>query len=163
MALPFEDKEFERIVRSTYGPLLLFARQWDQGLAEDAVQTALLKLSQNLRSGDCPENISAWLFKVVRNELKYRLRQHKSGLKHAETYALSRKPWFTSAPEVKLDAETVAVKLAELPFEQREAIVAKIWGELSFEEIAELLETSRSTAHRRYTEGIETLRKKLHR
>ncbi|MFG0263502.1 MAG: sigma factor-like helix-turn-helix DNA-binding protein [Novipirellula sp. JB048] len=34
-----------------------------------------------------------------------------------------------------------------LPLEQRETVVARIWGQLSFEEIATLTNSSRSTVH----------------
>ena len=38
--------------------------------------------------------------------------------------------------------------LAELPRLEREIVVARIWGELSFEQIAELVERSTSAVHR---------------
>ena len=45
--------------------------------------------------------------------------------------------------------------------EQREVIVARHWGGLSFEQIAEVVGCSASTAFRRYTAGVEDLRKQL--
>jgi len=54
----------------------------------------------------------------------------------------------------------VAVEALEsLPIEQREAIVLRLWSGLSFEEIAELIGKSTSTAHRRYLAGLAGLRK----
>ena len=51
--------------------------------------------------------------------------------------------------------------LEDLPTEQREVIVARLWGGLSFDEIAEINGTAASTAHRRYQQGIAALREKL--
>jgi len=48
-----------------------------------------------------------------------------------------------------------------LPEETREIVIAHLWGGLSFGEIAGLIGRSSSTAHRRYLEGIEELRKHL--
>lgn len=158
-----DDNELVQIARSAYGPLLLFARQWDETLAEDVVQTAMMKFWQCFKGAEKPDNIAAWLFQTVRNELKYRIRQQKTDQKHLELHAGTRPPWFLPSAETRLDAETVAEELARLPIELREVIVAKIWGDLSFEEIAELLGTSRSTAHRRYVDGLEQLRKKVKR
>ena len=45
--------------------------------------------------------------------------------------------------------------------EQREVIVAHHWGGLSFEQIAAVAGCSASTAFRRYTAGVEELRKQL--
>ena len=41
--------------------------------------------------------------------------------------------------------------------EQREVIVARHWGGLSFEQIAEVVGCSASTAFRRYAAGVEEL------
>ena len=51
--------------------------------------------------------------------------------------------------------------LVQLPLEQRETIVARLWGGLSFEETAELTGKSTSSAHRLYWAGLAVLRQKL--
>jgi RNA polymerase sigma-70 factor (ECF subfamily) len=51
--------------------------------------------------------------------------------------------------------------LAELPLEQREVIVARIWGGLTFEDIACVADCSVPTAHRRYHAGLAALRERL--
>ena len=43
----------------------------------------------------------------------------------------------------------------------REVVIARIWGGLSFVEIAEVVDISTSTAHRRYEAGLEKLRERL--
>ncbi len=157
------DSEFMGIAQAAYGPLVLFARQWDDDLAEDVVQTAMMKFWQCFKNSEKPENAASWLFKTVRNELKYRIRQKKSDKKHIELHAKTQPPWFLSSPETRLDAKTVANELAKLSIEFREVIVAKIWGDLTFAEVAELLGLPRSTAHRRYLDGLKQLREKVKR
>jgi DNA-directed RNA polymerase specialized sigma24 family protein len=48
-----------------------------------------------------------------------------------------------------------------LPLEQRETLVAHLWGGLTFEQIGELTGVSSSTAHRRYLAGLSALRERL--
>ena len=60
-----------------------------------------------------------------------------------------------------MDATAAAQALADLPLEQREAIVARLWGGLSLEETARLMGVSLSTAYRRYQQGIAALRERL--
>jgi DNA-directed RNA polymerase specialized sigma24 family protein len=43
----------------------------------------------------------------------------------------------------------------------REVIVARIWGGLTFDEIAQLVGCSLPTAHRRYQTGLTELRTRL--
>ena len=51
--------------------------------------------------------------------------------------------------------------LDELSNEKREVVIARIWGGLTFEEIAEVAEISSSEAHRRYEAALASLRKRL--
>jgi len=48
--------------------------------------------------------------------------------------------------------------LTELPVEQREVIVLKLWHDYTFEEIGDLLETSPNTVAGRYRYGLQKLR-----
>ena len=66
--------------------------------------------------------------------------------------------WFESSP-VESAEERLAMRcLADLPQEQREVIVLKIWHQYTFEEIGELLEISPNTAAGRYRYGLQKLR-----
>jgi DNA-directed RNA polymerase specialized sigma24 family protein len=51
--------------------------------------------------------------------------------------------------------------LAQLPVEQREVIVLRVWHRYTFEEIAELQQASPNTVSGRYRYGIDKLRKSL--
>jgi RNA polymerase sigma-70 factor (ECF subfamily) len=51
--------------------------------------------------------------------------------------------------------------LAELASELREVIVARLWGGLTFAEIAELVGCSLATAQRRYQAGLNELKERL--
>jgi RNA polymerase sigma factor (sigma-70 family) len=139
-----------------HGPaLVLYARQWC-AVPEDVVQDAFLKL---VRQGRPPEDAVAWLYRVVRNgsldAAKMARRRHRR-----ESVPRPGR-WFVE-PEVDgLDAETAVTALQRLPAEHREVIVARLWGGLSFEQIAEVAGCSASTAYRRYTAGVEDLRKQL--
>jgi DNA-directed RNA polymerase specialized sigma24 family protein len=58
--------------------------------------------------------------------------------------------------------QTDAVRcLGELPMEQREVIVLKIWNRFTFEEIGGLLEISPNTVAGRYRYGLQKIKSKL--
>jgi len=149
------------IVDAHVDALLLFARQRSRESAEDVVQEAFLRLVRRVKGGDPPENVVAWLYRVVRNELITRHQSQSRSRAWEERVATRRPEWFESSVETQLDAIRAAERLEALPVEEREVVVARIWGGLSFEEIGELTKTSRSTAHRRYLSGIDALRKCL--
>lgn len=140
--------------------LALYARQWCS-TPEDVVQEAFVRLAEQPTT---PRNVVPWLYRVVRNRAISAARSAGRRKKHEQAAAeLAR--WFVeedSASEAaRLDALAAAEALQALPIEQREVIVAHLWGGLSFIEIAEVLDTSSSTAHRRYAAGLETLRERL--
>ncbi len=138
------------------GALVLYARQWC-GAPEDVVQDAFLKLVRQRRP---PRDSVAWLYRVVRNgaldAAKMARRRHRR-----ESAAARSVRWFVESEVDGLDAETAVAALERLAPEQREVIVARHWGGLSFEQIAEVVGCSASTAFRRYTAGIDDLRQEL--
>jgi RNA polymerase sigma-70 factor (ECF subfamily) len=148
---------FARLVDEHSAALVLYARQWCAE-PEDVVQEAFLKLAGQGKTPDYPV---AWLYRVVRNGAISAARSAQSRLRH-ETAAAGRMPaWFIPSEAGQLDAEAGRAALAKLPLEQREIMVAHLWGGLTFDQIAQLVGCSSSTAHRRYLEGLTALRERL--
>ncbi len=138
------------------GALLLYARQWCAA-PEDVVQEAFIKL---LAQRPTPEPVLPWLYRVVRNAAVSAARSEQRRQRHER--AAARSAWFASDRfGSDLDSEQVATALQGVPLEQREVIIAHLWGELSFEEIARLVQSSASTVYRRYAAGIATLRERF--
>jgi RNA polymerase sigma-70 factor (ECF subfamily) len=145
-----------RLIDAYAGPLVLYARQWCCA-PEDVVQDAFLQLVRQVRA---PRDPVAWLYRVVRNRALDAAKMARRRQRR-ETAVARPVRWFVE-PEVDgLDAETAVSALERLVPEQREVIVAHHWGRLSFEQIAEVVGCSASTAFRRYTAGVEELRKQL--
>lgn len=128
--------------------------------AEDAVQEAFLQLARQPRLPDDP---LAWLVRVTRNQL---LQWHRSGTRRtAREQTIAREQqaalWFeTNAAGLddSHDAAMVTEQLQQLPENVREVIVMHLWGELTFQQIAEIVGSSRSAVHRLYQQGLSQLR-----
>jgi RNA polymerase sigma-70 factor (ECF subfamily) len=143
------------LYRRHAAPLLLYARQWP-GLAEDVVQEAFVKLAQQ---DPPPQQPLAWLYRVVRNGALAAGRQG-ARRRQREEQASTPEAWFARVDE-RIDARVAVQALAQLPLEQREVIVARLWGGLTFEEIAPLAGCSLATAQRRYQVGLRALQERL--
>jgi RNA polymerase sigma-70 factor (ECF subfamily) len=137
--------------------LVLFARQWCS-TPEDAVQEAVLQL---VRQPALPENLAGWMFHVVRNLALNASRASQRRTRREAEAAGRGEAWFEVSADERLDAAAATEALAALSVEQREAIVARLWGGLSFAEIAELSGAPLSTVHRRYHQGLQALRDRL--
>jgi len=137
---------------------VLYARQWCAA-PEDVVQEAFLKL---VAQRSPPDNPVAWLYRVVRNAAISAARTDRRRQRH-EAAAASQVPvWFAEVETEGLDTAAATTALQALPLEEREVIVAHLWGGLTFEQIADLTGSSSSTAHRRYAAGLTSLRERLH-
>ena len=146
-----------RLLDEHGGPLVLYAQQWCHA-PEDVVQEAFLRL---MREKPIPENVVGWLYRVVRNGAISASRAAARRRRHEAAAAGHDEPWFKPSDSERLDAATATRALKQLPIEQRETIVARLWGGLSFDEIAKLTEVSTSTAHRHYQAGLAALRERL--
>ena len=144
-----------RLYRQHAPALRLYARQWG-GSAEDVVQEAFVRLAQQ---SPPPEQILPWLYRVVRNAA---LMTHRSAARRRQREQRASKPeaWFATN-EDRLDGDEATRLLADLPLELREVIVARLWGGLTFDDIAGLVGCSLPTAHRRYHTGLTQLRERL--
>jgi RNA polymerase sigma-70 factor (ECF subfamily) len=138
--------------------LVLYARQWST-MPEDIVQEAFLKLSALTTS---PPAIVPWLYRVVRNGAISQQRQASRRRRHeTAASASSSAAWFVRSHTAQVEIEAATTALQALPDEQREVIVAHLWGGLTFEQIAEVMASSPSSVHRWYHAGLSNLRKKL--
>ena len=137
--------------------LELYARQLCD-CSEDVVQEALIELVAQPR---VPDDAVAWLYRVVRNKAVSALRSARRRKRHEREAAGRRPAWFERSAADLIDAGVAAEALESLPIEQREVVVARIWGGLSFQQIGQLVGVSDSAAHRRYEAALLALRQKL--
>jgi RNA polymerase sigma factor (sigma-70 family) len=141
-----------------HGPaLVLYAQQWCD-TPEDVVQEALLQL---VRQAAMPENVVGWMYRVVRNGAISAARSARRRGRHEAAAARGDQSWFNPSQTERLDAAAATAALRQLPIHERETIVARIWGGLTLEQIAELTGTSKSTVHRSYQAGLSALRERL--
>ncbi len=131
--------------------LTLYARQWT-AQADDCVQEALIELARQPHS---PDNPSAWLYRVVRNRALNASRAARRRSGHEQAASGSRGE---AHPVGAADRTEIVDALAHLPADVREVVVLRVWGQLAWQEIAEVVGGSRSGAQRSYVAGLEQLR-----
>jgi RNA polymerase sigma-70 factor (ECF subfamily) len=173
-----EIEPWRRCYREMGAKLLLYARQILQSDhftvsqdAEDVVQTAFVRFWKHHPQAQ-PDQYGL-LFSAVRTAALDALRSSSRRAKREDTYSLEildfrdgaavsggSEPWFESGDRADSSGR-LQEALQKLPAEQREIIVMKVWGELTFAQIAQNLKLSPNTVASRYRLGMNTLRGKL--
>lgn len=133
--------------------LLLYGRSLGlgHGEAEDVLHDTFAALLALPAPPDAPER---YCLRAYRN----RALNLRRSLWRRLAAELECRRWFESAPD-ETPLERAAMKcLAQLPVEQREVIVLKIWHGHTFEAVAGLTGCLPNTAASRYRYGLEKLR-----
>lgn len=152
--MAIDHTEIQRLFRA-YGPrLVLYARQWIgiEG-AEDAVQEVFVRLMMQRHA---PRKLAPWLFRAVRNEAMNQLR--KRARRKVAAAGAGSTAWFESDEEARYEARLVEEKMKVLSPDVREVVILKVWGGLTFDEIASVTGLAPTTSFRRYREGIRDLK-----
>lgn len=163
--------------RAMGAKLLLYARQFlssdhlSVGMdAEDIVQTAFVRFWKQYPQAQ-PEQYGL-LFAAVRTVALDALKGSFRRARREEIYsvevcdfrdsaAVGREAWFESTSDQKFRSDALQSALSKLPEEQREVIVLKVWGEMTFAQIAEHVQESPNTVASRYRLGIGALKRRL--
>src|SRR6188508_1922266 len=105
--------------------------------AEDAVQATYLNACRSLNDGFEPEAAQAWLFKVAHNVCLTRQRSSYRRARVERPHDLQAVQDVVAAPETQGD-ELFGLDeaLADLPEQQRHAILLREWQGLSYREVA---------------------------
>ena len=143
-----------------FGPaLLLYARQrLDPAAAQDAVQEVFVRVWQQRHP---PRDVKAWLFHAMRNLIIDARRTESRRLRREQMVAESRASWFVLELDAGLAAEEVQQAVQRLPESQRELLVLRIWGDLTFAEIAAITGRPISSLHDDYRAVLSAVREKL--
>ena len=141
--------------------LILFARQWVRchADAEDVFNTAFVRFWR--QRGRVRDPVP-FLYSCVRTTALNWLRERGRRERHEQ--AANLQPLFAIDRDKLAEEETNRViekALSTLPDEQREVVVMRIWGELSFPQIGKVLSISASTADTRYRAGLKRLHSQL--
>lgn len=145
-------QQLEQLILTHQRSLELFASQWTTS-PEDCVQEAFLRLHRQTKH---IANEAAWLFRVVRN-LAIDQGRSDACRSNREQFVGRQRPLFDSTEKQMIDSDELEHAIRQLPDNQREVIVARLWGKLTLDEISESFGIAISTAHRHYKLGIQSL------
>jgi RNA polymerase sigma-70 factor, ECF subfamily len=155
-----------RIFALAYGML---GREED---ARDATQETFLAAYKNLRAFRGEAKVSSWLHRIAVNQCITKQRRSKvrseaalddEEEKNAAKFAISADRLPSGIAEGRERTEAVRRAVNSLPVELRQVVVMKEFEELTFREIADVLELPLSTVKSRLYTALKQLQMRLHK
>jgi RNA polymerase sigma-70 factor (ECF subfamily) len=147
-----------------HGPaMVLLARQSVGNLddAHDVVQDAFVSFWKSRRNAEDP---LAYLYACVRRQC---LQAHRTQSRREARDQAAARPEIDGAADlfhrIEQDERRLAIEAAlrSLPAEQRETVIMRLWGGLSFPQIGQVMTVSTDTAASRYRYALAKLRQEL--
>jgi RNA polymerase sigma-70 factor (ECF subfamily) len=152
--MPLEAAQLAELIASQGATLRLWIR-WRCVWPEDVVQEAFCRLAAQEPP---PNNAVAWLYQVCRNLADKQRRSDERRRDREAVYAQ-----FTSTADLAdpLELAEMLEAVEQLDHDLRDVLIARLWGGLTLEDVAQLCNISTATACRRYQAGLKALKFKL--
>lgn len=140
----------------------------DRYIAEDIFQEACIRVLRSVRKGNYAEEgkFVPWVARIVRNLAIDYIRQNKKRTKvtlpnGGDIFDIidSGKKNHEEELELSQSCKSARDLLKKIPYEQREVVVLRIYGELSFKEIAEVTNNGINTVLGRMRYGLLNMKK----
>ena len=149
----------ELVKRHQRGMLRLSMRfMKDLDVAQDVVQDAFIKSYEKLNMFEGRSSFKSWLYQITVNTARNKLRENRYDMADIDDVQLSVAP----IAEMKLVhvaiRDLIQVQVDRLPFKQKTALVLRVYEDMSFTEIAEVMQCPYDTAKANYRHALLKLK-----
>lgn len=147
---------YDRHIRTIYN--FIFYKVFDKEIAEDLTSQTFFKALKNISSVDPERPILSWLYKIAQNSVLDHYRSARQA-EYIDDY------WDIGGDEdlVKdLDAETDIIRvkkyLKKLSGVERDMIFMRVWQELPYQVISEIIGKSEASCKMMYSRALKKLK-----
>ena len=153
-------KSFSELVKRHQKNLLRLSLRFVKSvdLAEDIVQDSFIKAYEKLHSFEGRASFKSWLFQIAVNTARNRLRETKRDTTDIDKVQVA----VLAVAESNLVHSAVAAMIQEevekLPFKQKTALVLRVYEDMSFKEIADIMDCPYDTAKANYRHALLKLK-----
>ena len=159
------DNAFDRLVQRHQAKVLRMARKilGQPGLASDVAQNTFLEMYRALPRYKACGKFQSYLYRILLNQCRMALRTKRYENRTRQTLAEPRIVDPISLPDAKIlndeQQRRLEGALAQLSRKLRDAVVLRYCADMSYQEIADVLNIPLGTVKRRLFDGLDRLRR----
>ena len=149
----------ELVKRHQRGMLRLSMRfMKDLDVAQDVVQDAFIKSYEKLNMFEGRASFKSWLYQITVNTARNKLRENRYDFSDIDDVQLSVSPIAERKLIHLAVKDIIQLEVDRLPFKQKTALVLRVYEDLSFAEIAEIMQCPYDTAKANYRHALLKLK-----
>ncbi|MCX7978749.1 MAG: sigma-70 family RNA polymerase sigma factor [Bdellovibrionaceae bacterium] len=153
-------RAFSELVRRHQKALLRLSLRFmkDLDMAQDIVQEAFIKAYEKLGSFEGRSSFKSWLYQITINAARNRLREGRHGMTDINNVRVAVGPSAEKRLVHSAVADLIQGQIEKLPARQKEALMLRVYEDLSFAEIAEIMDCPYDTAKANYRHALLKLK-----
>lgn len=133
----------------------------EQSMAEDVIQESFVKAFQKLNQFEGRSSFKSWLFRIAINTAKNKLRTIKYDQVSMEYVHLSKEAEAERALVREATEKRIKMEVDKLPKKQRVALILRVYEDMSFKEIAQMMDCPYDTAKANYRHALMKIKAAL--
>lgn len=151
---------FSELVKRHQKGLLRLSMRFvkDLDIAQDVVQESFIKTYEKLNSFEGRSSFKSWLYQITVNTARNKLRENRYDYSDIDDVQLGIDAQAEKSLVHKAVGEILNIEVEKLPFKQKTALVLRVYEDMSFSEIAEVMECPYDTAKANYRHALLKLK-----
>lgn len=154
------DLLYEAYVKKIYS--FVYYKTYHRETAEDLVSAVFMKVLENINGYKANRgSFSAWLYGIARHTVVDHFRALRPTVQIEDVWDLADPENLEVDFDAREKLEAVKKYLAKFKPAHREIIMMRLWGELSYREISEIVGTSEANCKMIFSRGVSRLRSEM--
>ncbi len=151
---------FSELVKRHQRGLLRLSMRFmkDLDISQDVVQEAFIKAYEKLHLFEGRSSFKSWLYQIAVNTARNKLRENRYDFSNIDDVHLSVSATAEKGLVHQAVSEMIQVEVDRLPFKQKTALVLRVYEDMSFAEIAEVMQCPYDTAKANYRHALIKLK-----